>query len=66
MRKDIYIVSVNTRGHGVKLSQEGYTTIDDAIKFIESRSDKPVKDRYTLSWRSPENVYQLHIIKVGD
>ena len=49
MRKDIYIVSVNTRGHGVKLSP-----------------DKPVKDRYTLSWRSPENVYQLHIIKVGD
>lgn len=67
MRKDIYIISVtNLKSNETRISNEGYDTIDEAIYFIENRSDEPRKEPYVLTWRSPDFVYRIHLIKVGD
>ena len=67
MRKDIYIVSVTHRlTNDTRISEEGYDTIEEAIYFIEHRSDEPRKEPYVLTWLSPDYIYEIHLIKVGD
>ena len=66
MRKDIYIVSVrNLSTDEVRISGQGYETLEQAIRFIESRLEKPTKQAYILAWKTQTLEYQIHIIKVG-
>lgn len=39
----IYVITVQPQYAFLKISQEAYTSIEKAQRFIESRSDKPKK-----------------------
>ena len=56
--KRVYIVeTIKDCTH--KLSQEAYWSYDDAKKFIENRSDKPVMINSFL-FKSEINEYRIH------
>lgn len=56
----VFIVTYNDK----KVSSEGYDDVDQAIDFIESRSNNPIKD-FGLKWiDSKNNVYKIYEINI--
>ena len=61
----VYIVK--HRMHGEThwhVSQEGYSTYEKAVKFIETRSDKPKQTERGWIWESDEGKYAISDITV--
>lgn len=61
----VYIVEVIPEASLSKVSQEGYTTLEQAQAFIESRSDKP--SQLTAYMYTTENyttylIYEVTIV----
>ena len=62
--KYVYVVTVQPITYTwEKLSQEGYSTLKDAQKFIENRADKPVKYD-DFRYQGTTNVYRIYEISV--
>ena len=63
---EIFVVlctSLKTKQTAV--SQEGYKKLDDAIKFVENRSDNPEPiDISLMNWVGKFNEYTIKIISV--
>ena len=49
-----------------KISCDGYTSINNAIKFIESRSDEPKRINSEFVWLGKYNKYRILFIKVAE
>ena len=49
-----------------KISCDGYTDINNAIKFIESRADEPRRIDSEFVWISKLNKYKILFVKVAD
>lgn len=61
----VYIVQVIPEASLGKVSQEGYTSLEKAQAFIESRADKPRKQ--SEYWYCTENftdylIYEVNIV----
>lgn len=59
--KTIYVVTYNE-----KISGESYSKFENAVKFIESRSDSPERLGYALIWTSKTGNYKIHPIAIND
>ena len=59
----VYVVTTINNDGCQGISHEGYRTLSDAQKFVESRSDKP-KKRTDFTYYSDELIYEIIEIKV--
>lgn len=64
--KYVYVVTVQPITYTwEKVSQECYSTLDNAQKFIESRADKPVKFD-DFRYQGTTNVYRIYELQVKE
>ena len=59
-----YVVTVRFKNDNFSVSSEGYLSLKDAQKFIESRSDSPNKVSDFL-YQSKENIYYINEIHIS-
>ena len=60
----VYIVEFIPEASFGKVSQEGYTTLEKAQAFIESRSDHPHKISEYLYRTEDYTDYLIHVVKI--
>ena len=53
----VYIVQVTPEASLGKVSQEGYSTLEKAQAFVESRSDRPQREDFT-----DYLIYEVNIV----
>ena len=58
----VYIIKVTSEAAESKISQEGYTTFDDAKAFVESRTPTPISCSPYV-WRD-EDYTEYEIVEV--
>ena len=58
----VYIIMVTPEAAGSKVSQEGYTTFDEAKAFVESRTPTPIPCSPYV-WRD-EDYTEYEIVEV--
>ena len=59
--KTIYVVTYNE-----KMSSKAYSKFENAVKFIESRSDSPERLGNALVWISKTGNYKIHPVTIND
>ena len=68
MGKEIFIVEVTPRGQGMfstpHISDMGYSRMEDAIEFINSRRDNPKRVGEFLLWYGTNNRYRILSVRV--
>lgn len=66
--KDVYIIKCSPIIHNVvkesHISSVGYSYLDAAINFIESRSDNPIRQDSQFKWISDSCIYEILFISV--
>lgn len=66
--KDVYIIKCSPIIHNVvkesHISSVGYSYLDAAINFIESRSDKPIRQDLQFKWISDSCIYEILFISI--
>lgn len=61
----IYVVMYEPEAHMPKISQIGYTTLEKAQAFIESRSSNPKKvTEYLYKSDDLSELYSIHPIQI--
>lgn len=60
----VYIVEVIPEASLGKVSQEGYTTLEKAQAFIESRSGNPRKISEYIYMDDDETHYLIFVVKI--
>lgn len=66
--KDVYIIKCSPIIHNVvkesHISSVGYSYLDAAINFIESRSGNPIRQDSQFKWISDSCIYEILFISV--
>ena len=66
--KDVYIIKCSPIIHNVvkesHISSVGYSYLDAAINFIESRSSNPIRQDSQFKWISDSCIYEILFISV--
>ena len=66
--KDVYIIKCSRIIHNVvkesHISSVGYSYLDAAINFIESRSGNPIRQDSQFKWISDSCIYEILFISV--
>lgn len=66
--KDVYIIKCSPIVHNVvkesHISSVGYSYLDAAINFIESRSGNPIRQDSQFKWISDSCIYEILFISV--
>lgn len=66
--KDVYIIKCSPIIHNVvkesHISSVGYSYLDAAINFTESRSDNPIRQDSQFKWISDSCIYEILFISV--
>ena len=53
-------------GSDVRISGACYHNFENALKFIEGRSDRPIKMRNPMIWKSETYTYKIHPLTFND
>ena len=66
--QEVYLIKVSPVINNVvkesRISGEGYSNLNKAIQFIESRSDKPKRQDIQFKWISKSCIYEILFVRV--
>lgn len=64
----VYLIKVSPIINNVvkesKISGEGYSNLNNAIQFIESRSDNPKRQDIQFKWVGESYIYEILFVRV--
>lgn len=64
----VYLIKVSPIINNVvkesKISGEGYSNLNNAIQFIESRSDNPKRQDIQFKWVGKSYIYEILFVRV--
>ena len=66
--QEVYLIKVSPVINNIvkesRISGEGYSNLNKAIQFIESRSDKPKRQDIQFKWVSKSRIYEVLFVRV--
>lgn len=64
----VYLIKVSPIINNIvkesKISGEGYSNLNNAIQFIESRSDNPKRQDIQFKWVGKSYIYEILFVRV--